>query len=242
MQQVEGHGYFPAQTWSDTLTWFREVCSAIARDRLTIVLKEGMRVFPMVLRRQVQPTQGAGNVGRVWPSRWAPLLLLSTMLLALACGTDSDELVSRFLLGGWVLPMDDEPEADPFAETLKAFVITSEQELRNFLSGLDLIRIRGNMETLNRTDFSEEIVLAAYYFWRPLKGDPLYVQTVALRGTEVTIHLDLEEGPQGHESPYLLAPMSITAIDKSDLPQGTPLQVVWRVNGKEAANMMVTLD
>ena len=210
----------------------------------------------MVLRRQVQPTQGAGNVGRVWPSRWAPLLLVSTMLLALACGTGSgvrsetdkpggpgrDELVSRFLLGGWLLPMSDEPEADPFAETLKAFVITSEQELRNFLSGLDLIRIRGNMETLNRTDFSEEIVLAAYYFWRPLKGDPLYVQTITLQGTEVTIHLELEEDPQGHESPYLLAPMSITALDKSDLPQGTPLEVVWRVNGKEAANMMVTLD
>ena len=195
-----------------------------------------MRVFPTVIRRPVQPTQGGGNVGSVWPSRCAALLLLSTILLALSCGSgsrdtagtakpdgpDGDELVSRFLLGGWVLPLGDEPEAEPFAETLKAFVITSEQELRDFLSGLDLIRMRGNAETLNRTDFSEEIVFAAYYFWRPLKGDPLYLQTIALRGTEVTVYLELEEDPQGRESPYLLAPMSISALDKSDLPAGTP--------------------
>ena len=141
-----------------------------------------------------------------------------------------------------MLPLGDEPEAEPFAETLKAFVITSEQELRDFLSGLDLIRMRGNAETLNRTDFSEEIVFAAYYFWRPLKGDPLYLQTIALRGTEVTVYLELEEDPQGRESPYLLAPMSISALDKSDLPAGTPLDIVWRVNGEEAANLMVTLD
>ena len=135
-----------------------------------------------------------------------------------------------------------ESEPDPFAETLKAFVLTSEEELRTFLEGLDLIRIRGDMRTLDKTDYSEELVLAAYYLWRPLKGDPLTLAGVALEGTKVEVLLELEQDPQGREAPYLLAPFYIAAIDKGPLPHGAPLDLVWRVNGEVAATLAVELD
>ena len=40
-------------------------------------------------------------------------------------------------------------------------------------------------------------MVAAYYMWRPLKGDPLSIGRVVVEGTDVRIDLELEEKPQG---------------------------------------------
>ena len=140
-------------------------------------------------------------------------LLLCLVLLSVACntapassrGTGGEELVPRFLLGGWVFPEGE--EVGPFAETLRTFVLTSEQGVRDLLDGLDLVRTRGNMEALTGADFSKVAVLAAYYLWRPLKGDPLSLKAMTLKGTEVEVDLELLEDPQGRESPFLMAPL-----------------------------------
>ena len=133
-------------------------------------------------------------------------------------------------------------EAEPFAETLKAFVITTDEELTEFLDGLDLIRVRGNPESLNRTDLSQVVVLASYYLWRPLKGDPLSIERIALKGTEIEISLELLEDPQGRERPYLMAPLHIVAVEREDLPRSVPLQFAFLVNGEVATTRTVTLE
>ena len=190
-------------------------------------------------------------------SRWPVALSLLVIILALACNSTStpagegptrsqsggEEMVSRFLIGGWAFPLEEqESEPDPFAETLRTFVLTSEEEMREFLEELDLIRLRGNLQTLDNVDFAEEVVLAAYYLWRPLKGDPLFMQTLSLTGTELEVLLELEEDPQGRESPYLLAPFLVTAIDKGPLPKGVLFDLVWRLNGETATTMGIQLD
>ena len=141
------------------------------------------------------------------------------------------------------MPLEEQDsEPDPFAETLQTFVLTSEEDLREFLEGLDLIRLRGNLQILDKVDFTAEVVVAAYYLWRPLKGDPLFMQTVSLTGDELEVLLELEEDPQGRESPYLLAPFLVAAIDRGPLPKDASFDLVWRLNGETAATMAVQLD
>ena len=152
------------------------------------------------------------------------------------------EVVARFLLGGWVLPYDTEAADDPFAETLKTFVITSEEELREFLSGLDLVRLRGSADTLSRTDFEELVVVAVYYLWRPLKGNPLSMKAVRLKDTDLTIVLDMEDEPLGKEYPYLLAPMYIIGLERDRLPSGVPLTLRFELNGSKVASSIVVLE
>ena len=139
-----------------------------------------------------------------------------------------------------MIPKDE--ESGPFAESLKASVITSEKELRELLEGLDLVRIRGNAELLSRTDFSKEVILAAHYLWRPLKGDPFSITDISLNGSEVIVSLELESDPQGRESPYLLAPINIVSVDSADLPRRVPAKFNFLVNGKLATTQTVTLD
>ena len=104
---------------------------------------------------------------------------------------------TRFLLGGWVAPKDEDADDRPFADTLKAFVITTDEGLREFLDSLDLLRVRGSQESLNRADLSDVVVVAMYYLWRPLKGDPLSLEEARLSGNEVRIRLELVGGPPG---------------------------------------------
>ena len=190
-------------------------------------------------------------------SHWPVALSLLVIILALACNSTStpagerptrnqsggEEMVSRFLIGGWAFPLEEqESQPDPFAEILRTFVLTSEEEMREFLEELDLIRLRGNLQTLDNVDFTEDVVLAAYYLWRPLKGDPLFMQTVTLTDNELGVLLELEEDPQGRESPYLLAPFLVAAIDREPLPKGVPFDLIWRLNGETATTMGVQLD
>ena len=183
------------------------------------------------------------------------LFLLCMALVALSCGPratreasispghpDSGvkEVGTRFLLGGWIVPKDLEAESEPFAETLKAFVITTEEEMRDFLEGLDFIRLRGNLEAVDRTDFGETVVLAVYYLWRPLKGDPLSLESTTVDGAEVKISLELEQDPQGRERPFLMAPLYITALERQDLPDNASLEFVFLINGEEFAKRTLT--
>ena len=129
-----------------------------------------------------------------------------------------------------------------FAESLEAQVITTDEELREFLEGLNFVRMRGSMELLERADLTEEVVLGLYYLWRPLKGDPLSIERIALRGAEVEIRLELLADPLGRERPYLMAPMNIVAIKREDLPRGESVNFVFLVNGEAARTRTVTLE
>ena len=187
------------------------------------------------------------------------LFILSIVITALACGSSSitttrstvspetaegsqEGLGARFLLGGWVVPKGDDAAAEPTAETLKAFVITDEDQLRNFLDGLHLIRVRGSIESLNRIDMAEVVVLSGYYLWRPLKGDPISILAVSRTGNDIEVCLELVEDPQGRESPYLMAPLYVAAIDKEGLSRDAPLRFTFLINGEVAASQVVTLQ
>ena len=195
------------------------------------------------------------------PRCTTPLLIALAVLTVLACDSDrravggSDgsrgssaaserEIAPRFLVGGWVAPKREEIQEEPFAETLRAFVITTQDELTDFLDGIDLLRVRGNVENLNRVDFGREVVLAAYYLWRPLKGDPLSIVGASLVGTEVEIRLELLEDPQGRERPFLIAPLGVVAIDieQEGLPRGIPLRFVFLVNSEVAVVKEVIVE
>ena len=153
--------------------------------------------------------------------------------------SSTEELQRRFLLGGWVIPIEE--QAGPFSEELKAFVISSERELKEFLDDLRLFRIRGQFEALSDTDYSQRVLLAAYFLWRPLKGLPLSLDGVSLDSeSEVHIDLRLEDAP-GREAPYLAAPLHIVALDRELLPRGVPINFLFLINGEEAATVTSVL-
>ena len=163
----------------------------------------------------------------------------------MACSSRDEptEVASRFLLGGWVAPEGEDTEVtETFSETLRSFVVTSEQELTELLSSFDLVRVRGSLQILNRTNFDEVVVVAAYYMWRPLKGDPLSIGRVGVDGTDVRIDLELEEKPQGRESPFLMAPLQIAALAREDLPRGGAVRFQFNVNGRPSGSQSVRLD
>ena len=185
---------------------------------------------------------------------WMRLFLLCMALVALSCSpratreasispgppdSSGKEIGTRFLLGGWIVPKDQDAGSEPFAETLKAFVITTEAEMRDFLEGLDFIRLRGNLAVIDRADFDEVVVLAVYYLWRPLKGDPLSLKRTTVDGAEVKISLELEQDPQGRERPFLMAPLYITALERRDLPDNASLEFVFLINGEESAKQIL---
>ena len=178
------------------------------------------------------------------------LAVILIALVALSCTSprrgvartqtaSTGELQSRFILGGWVIPLQE--QAGPFTEELRAFVISSEGELKEFLDDLRLFRIRGQFEALSDTDYSQKVVMAAYFLWRPLKGVPLSLERVSLEAdTEVHIDLRLEDAP-GRESPYLAAPLHIVALDRELLPRGVPISFVFLINGEEAVAVSSSL-
>ena len=187
---------------------------------------------------------------------WIKLTLLwvALALAALSCGPRAErdasvspgspgdggkEVGTRFLLGGWIVPKEWEGSG-VFDESLEAFVITSGEEMRDFLEGVEFIRLRGNLEAVDRTDFDEMVVVAVYYLWRPLKGDPLSLERVTADGAEVRVSLELEQDPQGRERPFLMAPLYITALERADLPDKASLEFVFLVNGEESVKRTLT--
>ena len=152
----------------------------------------------------------------------------------------TQEVSTRILLGAWTIP--EKEESNPFAETLRGFVISDEQQLDEFLIGLRLFRMRGNFENLAETDFSSVVLVATYYMWRPIKGYPLSIRQVSLRDGDVEVTVELDEEALGRELPYLQAPLEIAAIDRQDLPQDAHLRFVFKLNGETATIVEHSLD
>ena len=136
----------------------------------------------------------------------------------------------QYVNSGWVSPRGPEPEV--FAEELRAFVISSQEELDAFERETALRVSRGNQTTLGRIRFPESVLLAAYYLWRPLQGDPLSVTGFSLEDGRANVYLELEEGAQGKEYPYLLAPMTMSAVDRGLFPAGEAVDFVFHLNGE----------
>ena len=180
------------------------------------------------------------------------LLLMGLTLATMACeagqrsttpseeGSQSGEVPFRFLLGGWALPLDQ--EADPFVERLEVRLVQSEEQMRDFLEGLDLFRLRGNTDILGDADFTKTLIVVAYYLWRPLKGDPLSVEKVFVDEGVVHVDMLLEEDPQGRERPYLLAPMYMFSLDKETLQENEAHVVRIILNGATVEELSASLD
>ena len=141
----------------------------------------------------------------------------------------------RYVNSGWLSPH----EADPpgaLTRQLRAFVITSQEELDEFQNSVLMKRTRGTTISLGRIDFPNSILLAAYYLWRPLQGDPLSVVGFSLDsrpdGYRADVFLSLEGSPQGKEYPYLFAPMAMVAVDRALLPTGEPIDFVFHLDGE----------
>ena len=147
----------------------------------------------------------------------------------------------RYVNSGWVSPREFGP-AGAIAEQLRAYVITNQIELDAFNDTFFLRRSMGNVVSLGRVDFPNSILIAAYYLWRPLRGDPLTVEGFSIEGLQATVQLELEESPQGREYPYLLAPMTMVAMERSLFPTGQPIDFVFQLNGEPLATVVATVD
>jgi hypothetical protein len=123
----------------------------------------------------------------------------------------------RYVNSGWVSPLDQE-STSAFSRELRADVITSASELEEFNRTVVSKRTRGTGATLNRADFPRSVLLVAYVMWLPVQGDPLSVVDIKIDGRHVVVNLELNEKPQGREYPYLFAPMTMVALDRSNFP------------------------
>ena len=129
-----------------------------------------------------------------------------------------------------------------FSQQLRAFVIVSQAQLDEFQEGFIFKRSWGTTNSLGRVDFPNSILLAAYYLWRPFQGDPLSVVGFSLEGNRADVLLDLEESPQGKEYPYLFAPMTMVAVDRSHFPVGEAVEFVFHLNGEPQATVVATIE
>ena len=145
----------------------------------------------------------------------------------------------RYVNSGWISPQDAE-EAGPFSEDLRAFVILSQPELEAFENSYEGKATRGNAATLGRIDFDRAALLAAYYVWRPVRGDPLTVTGVRVKGGNAVVDLELSYDPQGREYPYMYAPMVMVAVERSLFPQGEPMEFVFHLNGEPTVTLTAT--
>ena len=182
------------------------------------------------------------------PQLAAAALLLAAGVAALLAwgGSDGTAPVAalgtpafRYVNSGWVSPLDWE-EAGPFATELRAFVIGSQEELDAFEDGFISKRIYGNATTLDRIEFDSAALLAAYYVWRPVRGDPLSVAALQVEKGRTVVKIELDENPQGREYPYLFAPMIMVAVERSLFPEGEPVEFVFELNGQPQVTQTAT--
>ena len=171
--------------------------------------------------------------------RLGAITLISVMLLTAACGGDTPPPITssskadqsdfsreqgklplwRYVNSGWISPLDRQ-STSVFSRELRADVITSAFELEEFNRTVISKRTRGTGVSLNRADFPGSVVLVAYLMWMPMQGDPLSVIEIEINGRHVVVNLDLDKDPQGRRYPYLFAPMTMVALDRSEFPAG----------------------
>ena len=145
----------------------------------------------------------------------------------------------RYVNSGWISP-DDWQEQGAFSEELRAFVIVSQEDLDSFEDGFISKVSRGNATTLGRIDFDTSVLLAAYYVWRPVKGDPLSVTDVVIQGDRATALLALDDNAQGREYAYLYAPMVIVAVDRSLFPEDEEVAFTFELDGHPSITLNAT--
>ena len=136
----------------------------------------------------------------------------------------------RYVNSGWISPQDSQV-AGPFADELRAFVIVSQEELDTFQTSYISKATRGNPTSLGRIDFETSVLLAAYYLWRPVKGDPLAVADVVVDGNKAVVQLDLNQDAQGREYAYLYAPMTMVAVERSLFPSDETVEFIFKLAG-----------
>ncbi len=148
---------------------------------------------------------------------------------------DSQELEElplwRYVNSGWVSPLNQQ-SANAFSRELRAAVITSAAELEEFNRTVISKRTRGTGVTLNRAEFPGSVVLVAYVLWLPVQGDPLSVVGMEIEGRHVVVDLELDEDPQGRESPYLFAPMTMVTVDRTEFPAEGSMSFDFRLDGE----------
>lgn len=147
----------------------------------------------------------------------------------------------RYVNSGWVSPSQEE-DVGALSQRLRVFVITSQEELDGYEQRFALKRTWGTATSLGRVDFPNSILLAAYYLWRPYQGDPLSVVGFSLEGTRADLLLELEESPQGKEYPYLYAPMTMVAVERSHFPAGKAVEFVFYLNGEAQETIVATVE
>ncbi len=185
-----------------------------------------------------------------WPPRIRLPLLAAALTalivaLALAGGAGKDGVVSpeapmfRYVNSGWVSPLE-YAQASSFTQELRTFVITSQEELEAYEAKIITKRTLGNTVSLGRIDFPESVLLAAYYVWRPVQGDPLSVTALKIDGSQAVVELELSDDPQGRERPYLFAPMIMVAVERSLFPAGEPVEFVFELNGETVHTVSAT--
>ena len=142
----------------------------------------------------------------------------------------------RYVNSGWIAPVDAQ-DAGVFSDELRAFVIVSQEELDAFEDGYVSKVSRGNTTTLNRIDFDRAALVAAYFIWRPVRGDPLTVAEVRASGGSAVVELELSYDPQGREYPYMYAPMVMVAVERSLFPEDEAVEFVFNLNGEPAVTL-----
>lgn len=145
----------------------------------------------------------------------------------------------RYVNSGWISPLNWQ-EFGPFSKELRAFVIVDQDELDSFEDGYISKVSRGNATTLGRIEFETSVLLAAYYLWRPVKGDPLSVSDVLIQGDRATVLLELDADAQGREYAYLYAPMIMVAVERSLFPMGETVEFTFQLDGHPSVTRNAT--
>ena len=145
----------------------------------------------------------------------------------------------RYVNSGWISP-NDWQDLGAFSKKLRAFVIVSQGELDSFEGGYVSKVSRGNATTLGRIDFDTSVLLAAYYAWRPVKGDPLSVSDVVIQGNRATALLSLDDDAQGREYAYLYAPMVMVAVERSLFPEDEAVSFTFELDGHPSITLNAT--
>ena len=145
----------------------------------------------------------------------------------------------RYVNSGWISP-DDWQDLGAFSKELRAFVIVNQGELEMFEGGYVSKVSRGNATTLGRIDFETSVLLAAYYAWRPVKGDPLSVTDVVIQGDRATALLALDDNAQGREYAYLYAPMIMVAVERSLFPEDDTVAFTFELAGHPSITLNAT--
>ena len=151
------------------------------------------------------------------------------------------QLESRFILSAWIMPKNKE-KSSPFSETLGISILSDESQLELFLDSIELIRLHGNFQNLSTIDFDENILVATYYMWRPIRGNPLTTSQVYVSDDSVMISVELDDESTGKEFPFLYAPLEISSINRNGLPTSNSVKFMFTLNNDQTTIVSHTLN